>query len=192
MTGVAGSISAATFPSPLHLGLARRIHGPPLMRTIILGSAGSGKTPLAQTLMASHAATSLSLDAVVFQDGVERRPLDDSLARVRRWMASHGRWVIEGCYADRIEPLLEHCDALIFLNPGIEACVAQCRARPWEPEKYSSPEEQDAHLESLIQWVRSHETRSDKYGLPRHRALFDAYTGRKREDGVPPSDAAID
>jgi adenylate kinase family enzyme len=151
------------------------------MRRILLGNAGAGKSTLAGALMARQPAARLSLDAVAFADGTQRRPLEESIEEVRRWIAERQSWIIEGCYADIIEPLLVHCEELLFLNPGIEACVAHCRARPWEPEKFSSPRQQDANLENLIQWVRSYEERTDAYGLARHRALFDAFTGAKRE-----------
>ena len=51
---------------------------------------------------------------------------------------------------------------------------------PWEPEKYSSREEQDARLDFLIQWVRDYESRTDEYSLFRHRLLFDHFQGPKR------------
>jgi hypothetical protein len=59
--------------------------------------------------------------------------------------------------------------------------VAHCLARPWEPEKYSSKEEQDARLDFLLQWVREYESRTDEYSLFRHRLLFDDFEGPKRE-----------
>jgi len=77
--------------------------------------------------------------------------------------------------------VLCECDELIFLNPGVEVCIAHCRARPWEPEKFSSREEQDKNLENLIEWVAAYDTRSDEYGLRRHRALYEAFNGKKRE-----------
>jgi hypothetical protein len=108
------------------------------MKVIILGNAGAGKTTLARTLMASQPAALLSLE-VAFKDGTERRPLQDSIAEVMRWLAGQQSWIIEGCHAGIIEPLLGHCDELIFLNPGVEACIAHCLSRPWEPEKFASP-----------------------------------------------------
>ncbi len=131
--------------------------------------------------MAKQPAARLSLDEVAFEEGTQRRPIEDSIADVRAFIASHESWIIEGCYADIIEPVRCECDELIFLNPGVEVCIAHCRARPWEPEKFSSREEQDENLENLIGWVAAYDTRLDEYGLRRHRALYEAFNGKKRE-----------
>jgi adenylate kinase family enzyme len=151
------------------------------MRTILLGNAGAGKSTLARQLIAQQPAARLSLDEVAFAGGTERRPLAESIADVQRFIATNEHWIIEGCYADIIEAILPQCDELIFLNPGVEACVAHCHARPWEPEKWATSTEQDENLRSLVAWVRTYETRDDEYGLRRHRALFDAFPGGKRE-----------
>ncbi len=151
------------------------------MRIILLGNAGAGKSTLSRTLMKQQDAARLSLDEVAFQGGAERRPIEESVSDVMRFIAENEHWLIEGCYADIIEPIMNHCDELVFLNPGVETCIAHCRARPWEPEKFASPQEQDAHLENLIDWVRAYETRSDEYGLQRHRALYESFQGPKRE-----------
>lgn len=151
------------------------------MKVILLGNAGAGKSSLARHLIGDRAVGRLSLDEVAFQEGAERRPLDDSVAAARQFVARHSDWIIEGCYADIIEPLLPDCDMLIFLNPGVATCVEHCRRRPWEPEKFSSPEQQDANLANLIAWVKTYSSRDDEYGLQRHRALFNGFNGRKLE-----------
>lgn len=155
------------------------------MKIILLGNAGAGKSTLSKKIVAKTPAARLSLDEVAFLGGVERRPLQDSIAAVKRFIADHESWIIEGCYADIIEAVLADCEELIFINPGVDACIAHCRARPWEPEKFSSSLEQDEALENLIAWVKSYETREDEYGLLRHRAVFDAFVGRKREFNHP-------
>lgn len=81
------------------------------MRIILLGNAGAGKSTLSRKLAAKHPATQLSLDEVAFEGGTERRPLQDSIEDVERWIANHESWIIEGCYADIIEPVLKHCYA---------------------------------------------------------------------------------
>lgn len=151
------------------------------MKVILLGNAGAGKSTLSRKLMTKQPAARLSLDEVAFYEGTQRRPLEESIDAVKHFIANHESWIIEGCYADIIEPILARCDELIFLNPGVEICVAHCRARPWEPEKFGTLQEQNENLENLIAWVRSYETRTDEYGLRRHRALFDSFQGKKRE-----------
>lgn len=152
------------------------------MKVILMGNSGSGKSTLAKELSAKNSAERLSLDEVAFESGTaERRPLQESIRAVNYFIQENDSWIIEGCYSDIIEAILDECEELVFLNPGIDTCVAHCRARPWEPEKYSSKEEQDANLENLIAWVRGYETREDEYGLQQHRALFDSFSGNKRE-----------
>ncbi|MDX1556834.1 MAG: shikimate kinase, partial [Xanthomonadales bacterium] len=85
------------------------------------------------------------------------------------------------CYGDLVEAALPHCTELRFLNPGMERCVEHCRRRPFEPEKFASPEEQQAMLDTLIRWVRKYETREDEYGLKRHRRIYAQFDGPKRE-----------
>ncbi|WP_409526512.1 shikimate kinase [Nitrincola sp. MINF-07-Sa-05] len=151
------------------------------MKMVLLGNAGSGKSTLSKKFITKQQAARLSLDEVAFQGGSERRRLQDSIADVKRFIADNEHWIIDGCYSDIIEPILADCEEFIFLNPGVDACIAHCRARPWEPEKFSSKEEQDEHLDNLIEWVTAYETRSDEYGLSRHRALFESFSGKKRE-----------
>lgn len=151
------------------------------MKVILLGNAGAGKSTLARGLMQREPAARLSLDEVAFAGGTDRRPLEESVADVLAFVAANESWIIEGCYADILEAVLGHAGELYFLNPGVETCVAHCRARPWEPEKYATREAQEHNLDMLIEWVRSYETRDDEYGLRRHRALFAAFDGRKRE-----------
>jgi hypothetical protein len=81
-------------------------------------------------------------------------------------MDANDRWVIEGCYADLLEAPLLRCSWLLFLNPGIDACVANARARPWEPHKYPTKNAQDATLEMLIGWIRDYGTRHDVFHWP--------------------------
>lgn len=151
------------------------------MKIILLGNAGAGKSTLAKKLIGGNPVPRLSLDEIAFAGSAERRALAESIADVETFIRAHPSWIIEGCYSDIIAPFLSECDELIFLNPGVDACITHCRKREWEPEKFSNKEEQDAHLDKLIHWVTAYETREDEYGLKSHRALFDAFRGKKRE-----------
>lgn len=150
-------------------------------RIVIMGNSGSGKTTFARRLAAQRSLPVLGLDAIAFENGPTRRPLEESVAALEHFITGHPGWIVEGCYGDLIEAALLHADALHFLNPGTEACVRHCLKRPFEPDKFASVEDQQAMLAPLIDWVREYDTRADEFGLARHRAIFESFPGSKRE-----------
>ena len=151
-------------------------------RILILGNSGSGKSTYAAFLAKRDGLMHVDLDPYAWQptQPPERRSVESSLAELRAVLPEDG-WVVEGCYADLLQGLSEHADLLVFLNPGVDACVHHCRARPFEPHKYESSEAQDANLAMLVEWVRGYDTREGPLSLAGHRALFDAFEGEKRE-----------
>jgi adenylate kinase family enzyme len=153
------------------------------MRIAILGNSGSGKSTLAAWLSARSGAALLDLDSVAWVPGeiAVARPTEHALADVQSFCSSNGQWVVEGCYASLIERALLLRPLLLFLNPGVDHCIANCQARPWEPHKYRSKQEQDERLEYLLAWVREYYYRDGENSFIAHRSCFDSYTGRKQE-----------
>jgi hypothetical protein len=76
---------------------------------------------------------------------------------------------------------LDFAPRLVFLNPGEAQCLANCRARPWEPHKYASKQEQDERLPFLLSWVSQYYVRDEDMSLSAHRALFHTYSGPRIE-----------
>jgi adenylate kinase family enzyme len=151
------------------------------MRIAIMGNSGSGKSTLAKQLTGEHALPHLDLDTLAWLPTTPPQRAPDGVAKLDAFMAANEHWVIEGCYADLLAHAAQRSTELVFLNPGVDVCIAHCRARPWEPHKYASKEAQDANLAMLLDWVRGYETRSDDCSLRAHRALFDGFAGAKRE-----------
>lgn len=154
-----------------------------MRRVLVVGNSGSGKTTLASRLARDEGLAHLDLDTLAWQptEPPVRRDLADSAREIRRFTVCHDGWVVEGCYADLALLLAADATELVFLNPGVEACVRQCRARPWEPHKYESREAQDRNLAMLLDWVRSYPERDDACSLAAHRALYEEFEGPKRE-----------
>jgi adenylate kinase family enzyme len=153
-----------------------------MIRYVVVGNSSSGKSTLAMRL-AREGVAHLDLDTLAWEPAMppRRRPLGDSGREIASFMDANEHWIIEGCYADLLEGALSRCTRLVFLNPGIETCVANARARPWEPHKYPSKAAQDANLEMLIGWIRDYAKRDDVCSLAAHRALFDGFSGPKIE-----------
>lgn len=152
-----------------------------MQRIVIFGNSGSGKTTMARTLARELGLAHLDLDSLAWDSPGVRRPPEESARAIHDFVGAHPGWVVEGCYGDLLEQVVPAATELRFLNPGVEACVANCRARPWEPEKYPSREAQDEKLEFLLGWVREYDTRTDEYSLARHRRIFESFTGPKTE-----------
>lgn len=153
------------------------------MKLLIFGNSGSGKSTFAKAMAERHNLAHLDLDAIVWEPGkiAVARTSDAILADLDRFITNHERWVIEGCYGELVEAAAPACDRLIFLNPGLDTCLANNRRRPWEPHKYASPELQESMLAQLQTWVAGYYDRSDDWSMAAHRRIFEAHAGNKVE-----------
>lgn len=152
------------------------------MRIAILGNSGSGKSTLASGIAAHHGVASLDLDTFAWEPRKIAVPRDPAtaLADVKAFCTTHDHWVIEGCYANLIGATLGASPLLLFLEPGVDICLAHCSNRPWEPHKYASKADQDEKLAFLLGWVRDYYLREGDLSLKAHQALFNGYQGPKQ------------
>ncbi len=154
-----------------------------MTRFLLVGNSGSGKSTLATRLAAGYGLAHLDLDPLAWlpSSPPSRRALADSERDIRSFTEANTRWVIEGCYADLLALVGARGATLVFLNPGIDACIENARTRPWEPHKYESRAAQDANLEMLIAWIAGYATRTDPLSLSAHRRLFAEFAGNRIE-----------
>jgi adenylate kinase family enzyme len=154
-----------------------------MQKILIFGNSGSGKSTLAKQLSAKFNLAHLDLDTLAWskQKSTTRKPLIKSKKDIDRFLTKNDAWVIEGCYADLLGFVINSANKVVFLNPGENTCIDNCKKRPWEPHKYKSLEEQDKNLEMLINWIKQYSTRNDEFSLKAHRNLFDNFKGNKVE-----------
>ncbi len=153
------------------------------MRVAIIGNSGSGKSTLAAAIAAETGVPCLDLDSVAWEPSQPAVARDEALALadVHAFCSASDGWIVEGCYATLVSAALQHAPKLLFSNPGLDACLTNCRARPWEPHKYASKQAQDANLEFLLSWVAEYYERSGPMSLAAHVKCFETYSGPKRE-----------
>ena len=151
------------------------------IRVILMGNAGVCKTTMSNKILETMQIPRLSLDEIAWDEGAVRKSHEASRKDLMNFINDNPSWIVEGFYSDLIEEALPYCTELRFLNPGVAVAMERCKRRPFEPEKLSSKEEQDANLANLILWVSEYETRQDEYGLKRHREIFESFEGPKIE-----------
>ena len=151
------------------------------MRVAIIGNSGSGKSTLADELARRCGLAVLDLDTVAWEPDriAVARDAAAACADVRAFCDARRDWVVEGCYASLVAESLAFGPTLVFLDPSIEACLAHCRQRPWEPHKYESRQAQDANLEMLVEWISQYEQREDTFSRRAHLALYESFGGKK-------------
>ena len=153
-----------------------------MKKILVFGNSGSGKTTLATALSEKFGLAHLDLDTLAWLPDTppQRSPLVDSMTRIEKFTDKYAQWVIEGCYADLMEVVAAQASELIFMDLPVAACMANARARPWEPHKYESKTAQDANLDMLLEWIGGYETRDDTFSRAAHKKLYDRYSGDKR------------
>lgn len=157
------------------------------MRALVFGNSGSGKSTYARALAHQEGVPHLDLDSIVWQpDQIAVLRLPETIRQsLEHFLSTHDRWVIEGCYGELVEAAAPQCTQLVFLNPGLAACLANNARRTWEPHKYASAEEQNAMLPILSAWVTDYYHRTDQWSYQAHRRIFDAHSGVKIEHTRP-------
>jgi len=69
-------------------------------------------------------------------------------------------------------------NVLVFGNSGSGKSTL-AKARPWEPHKYPSKEDQDNNLAMLLDWIAQYSVRPDTFSHAAHSQLYERYVGKK-------------
>jgi len=96
------------------------------MRVAIIGNAGPGKSTLAQRLAKTQRLPVLDLDMVAWEPGEIAREREPGAAAsdVHRFCGAADGWVVEGCYTNLVGLAPEYEPHLLFLDPGLDRCLA--------------------------------------------------------------------
>jgi len=154
-----------------------------MQKTLIFGNSGSGKSTLAKIYSEKFGISHLDLDSLAWSDTSPpvRKPINESAEQINTFTDKNKSWVIEGGYSDLLEILSTSATEIIFLNPGVETCIENCKNRPWEPHKYETAEAQNNNLEMLLNWVKEYYIRDDAFSFITHQMFFEHFKGKKTQ-----------
>ena len=154
-----------------------------MQRIVIFGNSGSGKTTLAKRYSSKYNLAHLDLDTLAWLNTSppQRKLIEDSSIEINHFLDINSSWVIEGCYADLLTLVMTFAIKIIFLNPGVDVCIENCKNRPWEPHKYASMDEQNENLDMLLNWVKEYISRTDEFSFKSHKILYESFQGEKKE-----------
>lgn len=153
-------------------------------KVIVFGNSASGKSTLSKKLSLIHKLAHLDLDTLAWQEGTDmpkRRSLAESKVLLDTFMDEHEKWIIEGCYSDLFDLILDQAEEAFYLDLPLSQCIENARKRPWEPHKYESKQAQDENLNMLIDWISDYEIRTDCFSKKAHMALFEQFNGAKTQ-----------
>ncbi|MDM0113409.1 hypothetical protein QTI66_14720 [Variovorax sp. J22R133] len=159
------------------------------IKIVIVGSSGSGKIWLANTLGAIAAAPVLHLDELscIAPAARQERPARAIAAQVEQ-IRSTESWVVAGGFGELAAPFLEDAHALIWLNFHWAAC------REFSMSAASDDRTPETGFTKLVEWASAYQTRGESFAG--HLSLYRRFPGPRlclqtEEEAISLVDAAM-
>lgn len=146
-----------------------------LLRTLVVGNSGSGKSWLAERIADRLGSRCVDLDSIHWLPGgynVARE--HDEAVRLLRDAAKPDRWVIEGIYGSLVNEISPDSTALIWLCLDEAECVENIRQRGMRRGGDA------ASFAALLDWASTYRIREGASSYIGHQKLFDEYGADKQ------------
>jgi adenylate kinase family enzyme len=151
-----------------------------LMRTVIIGNSGSGKSHLARSLSTIYSLPMIHLDRLFWMPGGfnEKRSKDETIREVEQ-KRKDDLWIVEGVFGELAELFLPRTQTLIYLDMDWTACQSGLKSRGSESSRQLNPIEAEENFRKLLLWAEQYWTRTDLRSRTGHLRLFSDFTGHK-------------
>ncbi|EAY71753.1 hypothetical protein BDAG_04599 [Burkholderia dolosa AU0158] len=146
-----------------------------LLRTLIVGNSGSGKSWLAERIAGRMGSTCIDLDSIHWLPGGYNVARERNEAvRLLRDAAKAERWVIEGIYGSLVDEIRTDSTALIWLCLDEGECIENIRRRGIRRGGDA------ASFAALLDWAATYRSRQGSSSYIGHQKLFDDYGADKQ------------
>ena len=150
-----------------------------IMRTIIIGNSGSGKTWLANKLANSNHQI-IHLDNIFWMPGgfdVKRTKEEVEIMISNSKLADN--WICEGVFGELAKQYFDAAQTLLWLNIDWEICKYRLEIRGFESKQHLGREQSSNGLIKLIDWASLYYQRTDLRSLTGHERLYNEFHGNK-------------
>jgi adenylate kinase family enzyme len=151
-----------------------------LVRTVIIGNSGSGKSHLAKSLSLLHSSPVIHLDRIFWMPGGfnEKKSKDEAVREVEQ-KRKENSWIVEGVFGELAELFLPRAQTLIYLEMDWATCQSGLKSRGSESSEQLDPVKAEENFSKLLLWAEQYWTRTNLCSHAGHTQLFSDFTGHK-------------
>ena len=146
-----------------------------LLRTLVVGNSGSGKSWLAERIADRMRSPYIDLDSIHWLPGGYNIARErDEAVQLLRDAVKPDRWVIEGIYGSLVTEISTNSTALIWLCFDEAECVENIRQRGIRRGGDA------ASFAALLDWASTYRIRQGASSYVGHQKLFEEYGADKQ------------
>lgn len=147
-----------------------------LLRIVIIGNSGSGKSYLARQLDSLLQQKVIHLDELFWEPGGfnRKRPKDIVNQEVITF-SDEPSWIMEGVFGELASLALPKAKTLIFLDKNWDECRGNLNLRGSESSKQLDPITAEANFKELLIWAEAYWDRQNLKSFTAHNNLFNEF-----------------
>jgi adenylate kinase family enzyme len=151
-----------------------------LMRTVIIGNSGSGKSHLAKSLSALYSLPVIHLDRIFWMPGgFNQKKSKDEMFREVEEKRQENSWIVEGVFGELAELFLPRAQTRIYLDMDWATCQSGLKLRGSESSRQMEPIKAEENFRKLLLWAKQYWTRTNLCSHAGHFRLFSDFSGHK-------------
>jgi adenylate kinase family enzyme len=151
-----------------------------LMRTVIIGNSGSGKSHVAKSLSLHYSSPVIHLDRIFWMPGgFNEKKSNYEMFREVVEKRQENSWIVEGVFGELAELFLPRAQTLIYLDMDWATCQSALKLRGSESSRQMEPVKAEENFNKLLLWAEQYWTRTNLCSHAGHLRLFSDFTGNK-------------
>lgn len=145
-----------------------------MKKVIVIGCPGSGKSTFSKSLSAVTGLPLYHLDKMYWNADGTTVPKSVFTERLRQVLDKE-TWIIDGNYGSTMEPRMQYCDTIIFLDYSTEVCIDGIRERKGKPRSDMPCKLLEDDDNEFMEFIRNY----NRVSKPKVMKLLDKYSYKK-------------